>query len=137
MDRKREYKWPDGRLQRRGCLPSCRVFQDKLLRVACVELARESCLAPALLLRAGSERIAKSEVAGQQLKEAQAINRSLSALGDVVAALQAKGGHVPYRNSKLTQVGAGLGRLSCYQPELFRVALLAVELIFMFTGLRR
>lgn len=53
---------------------------------------------------AGSERIAKSEVAGQQLKEAQAINRSLSALGDVVAALQAKSGHVPYRNSKLTQV---------------------------------
>jgi hypothetical protein len=44
-------------------------------------------------------------VSGQQLKEAQAINRSLSALGDVIAALQARGGHVPYRNSKLTQVG--------------------------------
>ncbi|KAL4420520.1 hypothetical protein ABPG75_010176 [Micractinium tetrahymenae] len=53
---------------------------------------------------AGSERIAKSEVAGQQLKEAQAINKSLSALGDVIAALQSKSGHVPYRNSKLTQV---------------------------------
>lgn len=57
----------------------------------------------------GSERIAKSEVSGQQLKEAQAINRSLSALGDVIAALQARGGHVPYRNSKLTQVGRGGG----------------------------
>ena len=54
---------------------------------------------------AGSERIAKSEVAGQQLKEAQAINKSLSALGDVIASLQSKNGHVPYRNSKLTQVG--------------------------------
>ncbi|PRW21080.1 kinesin KIFC3 isoform X3 isoform B [Chlorella sorokiniana] len=53
---------------------------------------------------AGSERIAKSEVVGQQLKEAQAINKSLSALGDVIASLQSKSGHVPYRNSKLTQV---------------------------------
>lgn len=56
---------------------------------------------------AGSERIAKSEVAGQQLREAQAINKSLSALGDVIASLQSKSGHVPYRNSKLTQVGCG------------------------------
>ncbi|KAI3430807.1 hypothetical protein D9Q98_009218 [Chlorella vulgaris] len=53
---------------------------------------------------AGSERIAKSEVAGQQLKEAQAINKSLSALGDVIQSLQSKSAHVPYRNSKLTQV---------------------------------
>ncbi|EFN52668.1 hypothetical protein CHLNCDRAFT_26558, partial [Chlorella variabilis] len=53
---------------------------------------------------AGSERISKSEVAGQQLKEAQAINKSLSALGDVIQSLQSKSGHVPYRNSKLTQV---------------------------------
>ncbi|WIA19756.1 hypothetical protein OEZ85_005672 [Tetradesmus obliquus] len=53
---------------------------------------------------AGSERVDKSEVAGQQLKEAQAINKSLSALGDVVAALQRRGAHIPFRNSKLTQV---------------------------------
>jgi len=32
---------------------------------------------------AGSERVAKSEVSGQQLVEAVAINRSLSALGQV------------------------------------------------------
>ncbi len=56
------------------------------------------------LLPAGSERVDKSGVTGQQLKEAQNINRSLSALGDVISALQSKAPHVPYRNSKLTQV---------------------------------
>jgi hypothetical protein len=59
---------------------------------------------------AGSERVDKSEVTGQQLKEAQAINKSLSALGDVVAALQRRGAHIPFRNSKLTQVRMRLGR---------------------------
>lgn len=39
----------------------------------------------------------------------QAINKSLSALGDVIASLQSKSGHVPYRNSKLTQVRQGAG----------------------------
>ncbi|GFH16469.1 kinesin motor domain-containing protein [Haematococcus lacustris] len=53
---------------------------------------------------AGSERVHKSEVVGQQLKEAQSINKSLSALGDVVSALQRRTPHVPFRNSKLTQV---------------------------------
>ncbi|KAL4803468.1 P-loop containing nucleoside triphosphate hydrolase protein [Aspergillus unguis] len=53
---------------------------------------------------AGSERLSHSGATGERLRETQNINRSLSCLGDVIAALgQGKeGGHIPYRNSKLT-----------------------------------
>lgn len=52
---------------------------------------------------AGSERLGHSGATGERLKETQNINRSLSCLGDVIAALgQGKeGGHIPYRNSKV------------------------------------
>ncbi|CAI8619843.1 unnamed protein product [Vicia faba] len=53
---------------------------------------------------AGSERVDRSEVTGDRLREAQHINKSLSALGDVIFALSQKSSHVPYRNSKLTQL---------------------------------
>ena len=53
---------------------------------------------------AGSERLAKTGAAGQALKEAQNINKSLSALGDVIAARAAKQGHIPFRNSTLTHL---------------------------------
>jgi len=55
---------------------------------------------------AGSERISKTDAEGDRLKEAQNINKSLSALGDVINGLgsKKKGGHVPYRNSKLTHL---------------------------------
>ncbi len=53
----------------------------------------------------GSERVGKSEATGDRLDEAKHINRSLSALGDVMAALANKDArHVPFRNSKLTQL---------------------------------
>ncbi|XP_027137011.1 kinesin-like protein KIFC3 isoform X3 [Larimichthys crocea] len=51
---------------------------------------------------AGSERIAKSGAEGSRLREAQCINKSLSALGDVINALRSKHAHVPFRNSRLT-----------------------------------
>ncbi|GMI40821.1 hypothetical protein TeGR_g8464 [Tetraparma gracilis] len=54
---------------------------------------------------AGSERISKTDATGDRLKEAQAINSSLSALGNVINKLgEKKPGHVPYRDSKLTQL---------------------------------
>jgi hypothetical protein len=54
---------------------------------------------------AGSERVGKSGAVGQQLKEAQSINKSLSSLGDVIGALTSGSRqHVPYRNHPLTML---------------------------------
>ncbi len=57
---------------------------------------------------AGSERLNVSFANGadkERVKETQSINKSLSALGDVIAALGEKGEkgdkHIPYRNSKV------------------------------------
>lgn len=51
---------------------------------------------------AGSERLDKSGATGAVAKEGMFINKSLSALGDVINARVNKAGHVPYRNSVLT-----------------------------------
>jgi hypothetical protein len=54
---------------------------------------------------AGSERVGKSGAVGQQLKEAQSINLSLSSLGDVIGALTSGARqHIPYRNHPLTML---------------------------------
>lgn len=54
---------------------------------------------------AGSEKISKTGAAGQTLDEAKMINKSLSALGMVIAALtDGKSKHIPYRDSKLTRL---------------------------------
>eukprot|EP00931_Biecheleriopsis_adriatica_P083679 TRINITY_DN5732_c0_g1_i1.p1 TRINITY_DN5732_c0_g1~~TRINITY_DN5732_c0_g1_i1.p1 ORF type:complete len:744 (-),score=169.01 TRINITY_DN5732_c0_g1_i1:144-2375(-) len=62
---------------------------------------------------AGSERLERTGAVGERLKEAQHINRSLCALGDVIEAIGRKGSarsaaaaaiHVPYRNSRLTML---------------------------------
>ncbi|XP_039988708.1 kinesin-like protein KIN-14E [Xiphias gladius] len=53
---------------------------------------------------AGSERISKTEAEGQRLVEAAAINKSLTALGQVFSALKRNALHIPFRNSKLTHL---------------------------------
>ncbi|KAI3966217.1 hypothetical protein MKW92_030647 [Papaver armeniacum] len=58
---------------------------------------------------AGSERAKRTGADGSRLKEGIHINRGLLALGNVISALgdekkRKEGGHVPYRDSKLTRL---------------------------------
>jgi len=55
---------------------------------------------------AGSERVLRSGALDNKhmLNEAKAINKSLSALGDVVSALTSGESFIPYRNHKLTEL---------------------------------
>jgi hypothetical protein len=53
---------------------------------------------------AGSERADKTGAEAERLTEAMSINKSLSALGDVISALSDGAKFIPYRNNKLTQV---------------------------------
>ena len=56
---------------------------------------------------AGSERVRISGAEGARLQESQNINRSLSALGNVISALTDSKRirkHIPYRDSKLTRI---------------------------------
>ena len=60
-----------------------------------MQLETHGCLH--LIDLAGSERVSRSEATGERLEEAKSINKSLSAIGDVMAALAAKSKHVPFR----------------------------------------
>ncbi|GKV08935.1 hypothetical protein SLEP1_g20505 [Rubroshorea leprosula] len=57
---------------------------------------------------AGSEKVEKTGAEGRVLEEAKTINKSLSALGNVINALTCgslgKANHIPYRDSKLTRI---------------------------------
>uniref|UniRef100_A0A1A9UTX3 Kinesin motor domain-containing protein n=1 Tax=Glossina austeni TaxID=7395 RepID=A0A1A9UTX3_GLOAU len=54
---------------------------------------------------AGSEKVSKTGANGVVLNEAKIINKSLSALGNVISALSdSKKTHIPYRDSKLTRI---------------------------------
>jgi len=54
---------------------------------------------------AGSERVRVTGAIGKRLEECKSINKSLSALGNVIMALTSVVvGHIPYRNSKLTRL---------------------------------
>ncbi|KAL5156017.1 GDSL esterase/lipase [Glycine soja] len=57
---------------------------------------------------AGSEKVEETGAEGRVLEEAKTINKSLSALGNVInsitCGLQGKASHIPYRDSKLTRI---------------------------------
>lgn len=54
---------------------------------------------------AGSEKVSKTGAEGTVLDEAKNINKSLSALGNVISALaDGNKSHIPYRDSKLTRI---------------------------------
>lgn len=54
---------------------------------------------------AGSERQSKTQATGDGLKEANSINWSLTALGNVIKALVDNNGkHIPFRDSQLTRL---------------------------------
>lgn len=56
---------------------------------------------------AGSERLTESLTSGSGVRETAHINKSLFALGNVISALadsRKRGGHIPYRDSKLTRL---------------------------------
>jgi kinesin family protein 5 len=70
-----------------------------------LETQKKLCGKLYLVDLAGSEKVGKTGVEGTGLEEAKNINKSLSALGNVIAALaDGSKSHIPYRDSKLTRI---------------------------------
>ncbi|CAL8339117.1 unnamed protein product [Lota lota] len=70
-----------------------------------VETEQKICGKLYLVDLAGSEKVSKTGAEGAVLDEAKNINRSLSALGNVISALaEGTKSHVPYRDSKMTRI---------------------------------
>ncbi|CAH8259971.1 unnamed protein product [Arabidopsis lyrata] len=89
----------------RMIIESRQKMQDEGVGNAC-DAVRVSVLN--LVDLAGSERAAKTGAEGVRLKEGSHINKSLMTLGTVIKKLsegvENQGGHVPYRDSKLTRI---------------------------------
>ncbi|XP_036425405.1 kinesin heavy chain-like [Colossoma macropomum] len=87
---------------------------------------------------AGSEKVSKTGAAGAVLDEAKNINKSLSALGNVISALaEGTKTHVPYRDSKMTRIlQDSLGGncrttiIICCSPSVFNEAETKSTLLF-------
>ncbi|KAM7438087.1 Kinesin-related protein 12 [Porites harrisoni] len=80
---------------------------------------------------AGSERVKETKSVGGTFTESQNINKSLLTLGNCISALsdpRKKGGHIPYRDSKLTKLladslgGDGITlMIACISPSSYVV----------------
>ncbi|XP_069052336.1 kinesin heavy chain [Lepisosteus oculatus] len=87
---------------------------------------------------AGSEKVSKTGAEGAVLDEAKNINKSLSALGNVISALaEGTKTHVPYRDSKMTRIlQDSLGGncrttiIICCSPSVFNEAETKSTLMF-------
>ncbi|KAI5658953.1 hypothetical protein M9H77_27746 [Catharanthus roseus] len=107
------------------CFPFYRLTLPTLQRHYEVYVGR--CGKLMLVDLAGSEKVEKTGAEGRVLEEAKTINKSLSALGNVINALtsnQGKANHIPYRDSKLTRIlqdtlggNSQTGLLCCCSPS--------------------
>ncbi|XP_029903291.1 kinesin-like protein KIF25 [Myripristis murdjan] len=119
MQRSTQREWWSPRCRRAN--PSARLSSDELFASPASSPCHSPCHSPCpsprpsisqapfktklqLVDLAGSECVGMSGVSGAALWETSCINRSLSALSDVLGALAEQRPHVPYRNSKLTHL---------------------------------
>ncbi|XP_075037020.1 kinesin heavy chain [Mixophyes fleayi] len=103
-----------------------------------VETEKKLCGKLYLVDLAGSEKVSKTGAEGAVLDEAKNINKSLSALGNVISALaEGTKTHVPYRDSKMTRIlQDSLGGncrttiIICCSPSIFNEAETKTTLMF-------